>query len=278
MFALLEAIQLSLALASARVREWVWGNLISGNDPTKHNVQINVEVEVWGNLISGNRHYICMKIKYFGQSLIIDLSEINSPAKQTYLAYILPSFGSSNLQVAPSCILPCTRDAKTCKLHCRVREWVWANLISGNNPTKHIRVCARNWSNWREWITELWSEYARVSCMPCMRMTLCTDWTCVDHRVTYFRSLWRRLSSVRNSIHTVQRGISVSCVVTGTALTISFSKPTTVSEFACLRFHKFILQSHIYCFAFCRLIFFFLWLDLNLNSQSAPSWSRPMIV
>ena len=29
-----------------------------------------------------------MKIKYFGQSLIIDLSEINSPAKQTYLAYI----------------------------------------------------------------------------------------------------------------------------------------------------------------------------------------------
>ena len=86
----------------------------------KTHVQINVEVEVWGNLISGNRHYICMKIKYFGQSLIIDFSEINSPAKQTYLAYIiiLPSFGSSNLQVA----LPCTRDAKTCKLHCRVRE------------------------------------------------------------------------------------------------------------------------------------------------------------
>ena len=88
MFALLEAIQLSLALASARVREWVWENLISGNNPTKHiHVQINIEVEVWGNLISGNRHYICMKIKYFGQSLIIDLSEINSPAKQTYLAY-----------------------------------------------------------------------------------------------------------------------------------------------------------------------------------------------
>ena len=40
-------------------------------------MQINVEVEVWGNLISGNRHYICMKIRYFGQSLIItDLSEI----------------------------------------------------------------------------------------------------------------------------------------------------------------------------------------------------------
>ena len=107
MFALLEAIQLSLALASARVREWVWGNLISGNNPTKHiHVQINVEVEVWGNLISGNRHYICMKIKYFGQSLIIDLSEINSPAKQTYLAYI-------------SC--PAS-EVRTCKLHCRVRE------------------------------------------------------------------------------------------------------------------------------------------------------------
>ena len=60
MFALLEAIQLRLALASARVREWVWGNLISGNNN-------------------------------------IDLSEINSPAKQPYLAYILPSFGSSNL-------------------------------------------------------------------------------------------------------------------------------------------------------------------------------------
>ena len=164
MFALLEAIQLSLALASARVREWVWGNLISGNNPTKHiHVQINVEVEVWGNLISGNRHYICMKIKYFGQSLIIDLSEINSPAKQTYLAYI-------------SC--PAS-EVRTCKLHCRVREWVWGNLISGNNPTKHIRVCARNWSNWREWITEIWSEYARVSCMPCMRMLFSGVYRCL---------------------------------------------------------------------------------------------------
>ena len=50
-----------------------------------------------------------MKIKYFEQSLIIDLSEINSPAKQTYLAYIiiLPSFGSSNLQVAlPMSLFP----------------------------------------------------------------------------------------------------------------------------------------------------------------------------
>ena len=47
-----------------------------------------------------------MKIKYFGQSLIIDLSEINSPAKQTYLAYI-------------SC--PAS-EVRTCKLHCRVRE------------------------------------------------------------------------------------------------------------------------------------------------------------
>ena len=88
--------------------------------------------------------------------------------------YILPSFGSSNLQVA----LPCTRDAKICKLHCRVREWVLGNLIRrGNNPTKHIRVCARNWSNWREWITELWSEYARVSAWLCAL----TEWrTCVD--------------------------------------------------------------------------------------------------
>ena len=164
----------------------------------KTHVQINVEVEVevWGNLISGNRHYICMKIKYFGQSLIIDLSEINSPAKQTYLAYIYLA-QLRKFELASSIAVYAGR--KTCKLHCRVREWVWGNLISGNNPTKHIRVCARNWSNWREWITELWSEYARVSCMPCMRMTLCTDWrTCVDHRVTYFRtliSLWRRLST-----------------------------------------------------------------------------------
>ena len=45
----------------------------------------------------------------------------------------------------------------------------------------------------------------------------------------------------------------------------------------CLRFHKFIVQSHIYCFAFCRLNFL-LWLDLNLNSQWPPSGSRPMIV
>ena len=45
----------------------------------------------------------------------------------------------------------------------------------------------------------------------------------------------------------------------------------------CLRFHKFIVQSHIYCFAFCRLNFL-LWLDLNLNSQWTPSGSRPMIV
>ena len=62
--------------------------------------------EVWGNLISGNRHYICMKIRYFGQSLIIYLSEINSHEKQTYLAYI-------------SC--PAS-EVRTCKLHCRVRE------------------------------------------------------------------------------------------------------------------------------------------------------------
>ena len=73
----------------------------------KTHVQINVEVEVWGNLISGNRHYICMKIEYFGQSLIIDLSEIDSPAKQTYLAYI-------------SC--PAS-EVRTCKLHiAAVRE------------------------------------------------------------------------------------------------------------------------------------------------------------
>ena len=82
-----------------------------------------------------------MKIKYFGESLIIDLSEINSPAKQTYLAYI-------------SC--PAS-EVRTCKLHCRVRETqrlassiaVYAsefggNLISGNNATKHIGVRARD--------------------------------------------------------------------------------------------------------------------------------------
>ena len=39
-----------------------------------------------------------MKIKYFGQSLIIDLSEINSPAKQTYLAYI-PGGGGGGTQM-----------------------------------------------------------------------------------------------------------------------------------------------------------------------------------
>ena len=121
-------------------------------------MQMNVEVEVWGNLISGNRHYICMKIKYFGQSLINDLSEINSPAKQTYLAYIiLPSFGSSNLQVA----LPCTRVSLG-----EFNQWKQSH--------KHIRVCARNWSNWREWIRE------SVLHGMCMGMTLCTDWrTCV---------------------------------------------------------------------------------------------------
>ena len=59
-----------------------------------------------GQFNCGNRHYICMKIKYFGQSLIIDLSEINSPAKQTYLAYI-------------SC--PAS-EVRTCKLHCPIRE------------------------------------------------------------------------------------------------------------------------------------------------------------
>ena len=83
-----------------------FGGINQWKQSHKTHVQINVEVEVWGNLISGNRHYICMKIKYFGQSLIIDLNEINSPAKQTYLAYI-------------SC--PAS-EVRTCKLHCRVRE------------------------------------------------------------------------------------------------------------------------------------------------------------
>ena len=69
----------------------------------------------------------------------------------------------------------------------------------------------------------------------------------------------------------------LECVVTGTALTISFSKPTTVSEFVCLRYHKFILPSHIYCSAFCRSNLLLL-LDLNLNSHWPPSGSRPMIV
>ena len=87
-------------------------------------MQINVEVEVWGNLISGNRHYICMKIIYFGQSLIIDFSDINSPAKQTYLHY--------HVRETPR-LASCTA--------------VYASEfggISGNNPTKHIRLCARN--------------------------------------------------------------------------------------------------------------------------------------
>ena len=50
MFALLEAIQLSLALASARVRARVsLGEFNQWKQSHKTHVQINVEVEVWGN-------------------------------------------------------------------------------------------------------------------------------------------------------------------------------------------------------------------------------------
>ena len=112
-----------------------------------------------------------MKVKYFGQSLIIDLSEINSPAKQTYLAYI-------------SC--PAS-EVRTCKLHCRIRETprlasciaVYASEFGGIKSVETIPQntleCAR--------VTEATdvSESpnsgvnTRVSCMPCMCMTLCTD-------------------------------------------------------------------------------------------------------
>ena len=74
-------------------------------NPIKITCANNVEVEVWANLISGNRHYICMKIKYFGQSLIIDLSEINeAPQNKPYSDYISESKSPKEIEELASCI------------------------------------------------------------------------------------------------------------------------------------------------------------------------------